>query len=387
MAAGTSNEVHEFNELGWVRWPSRLGRISPGLAAVAADGDYLSAWPTIGAWAAPAALICGLLLGVSHFGAVPRDGLFYLYSLPALTLLIMLGQHGAGIGLLGWLSYVFGDLIHSYLSPDHGGKLLSVLAAAGLSASVLYLLVVATPQVTRALSRRITPPVAGTRQRLVRDAAVHASLQLVFVYLWLQVAPLLLQAAWIWRGVGPETDTFIASARASGWGLALLAAYAGAMRVLFETSAQASPLLQARRARRRAAGPPPRPDLGAAVVGAAVQAAVLTLMLSGLVDTALMAAPLFAVLLASAMVRGVVFGHFGLGEPIRRISLGLRLLLFLIAVFATSFLVTELTWETPGFMPVLAVVVGSIILGGFLLPPDAPKRHASTQMSNQGASG
>ena len=51
-------------------------------------------------------------------------------------------------------------------------------------------------------SSQIVEPADG-RLPVLRAAAIHGALQFFLVYLWCQIAPLLLQTGWTWRGASP----------------------------------------------------------------------------------------------------------------------------------------------------------------------------------------
>ena len=52
-----------MNHFWWVKVPAGARRIWPVLGPILADGRYLAAWPTLGAWAPVAALGLGAFLG------------------------------------------------------------------------------------------------------------------------------------------------------------------------------------------------------------------------------------------------------------------------------------------------------------------------------------
>ena len=338
----------------------------------------------MGAAALPLAAICGFLLGFSRFGFAPHDGLVYLYGLPALVLLILFSQHGAGVGAAGWLGFTAGDVIHGLTWANHSPKMLMVLAGCALSAAVLWVLLVAIPVSGRSLGRSLTTRRDGTRLKLMHQVLIHGLLQLLFVFLWFQVAPLLLQAVGLWQAFSVDTDNLTARSRDLGWAPAMAAAYAAGIRTVFEANALAGPTVREKRARRLTALAGAASGGAGDFVSALLKAAGLTFLLSSLLTGWMQAAILLMLMAAAMVLREVVLPSLGLGAALRRISLAVRLPLAAVAVYAVGFAVMKFLPPATGFMPSLYVIVASIVLCAILLPPAPPPAKAKPSPARRG---
>jgi hypothetical protein len=367
----------KLNDWTWLHLPARVGAWSVGWSGVLLDGLYVSAWPLVGAAILPLVLWLGLYMG----SAQAVGGVLYIYSFAAMTVLVLVSQHGAVIGLTLWLGFVAGDLLSALPAATWTT---GFFAARLLADLVLGSLLVAVPLVARALSRSsiamLSPFLesAGAQprgQRVALGASCHALMEFALVYLWVQAAGLLLQPFYVWQGAGPMTHGLVVSLRDLGWPLAMVAAYVGGVRVGLEFAAAAEPTLLARRRRLRELQTQNpwryRPAYGLALVP--LRAGVLTLLMSGLIDNAWGRG--VTVFLATAVIlllREIAFGYFGLRlDMFARIPVVLRVLgAFAIAYVLSSYIVRSFGGGT--FVDGLTAAVVSLAVFAVVAP--APPR-------------
>ncbi len=118
----TPSWLARLNDWFWHELPEKLALRSRAWAALAADGNHLSAWPLLGAGLPVMAGVLGLAIGVRHWGYDPSDQIVFLFSVPALLTFVVLGLQGAGVGVWAWLGFVFGDLVWTVLTFDKVSK-------------------------------------------------------------------------------------------------------------------------------------------------------------------------------------------------------------------------------------------------------------------------
>ena len=155
MSDEAGNTLEKLDEFSWARLRVIGARLTPTLARICGDGDYLSASRLLGPLILPVALLAGFFLGYTHFAYDPADRPLYLYSFPTLLILVALSQHGAAVGFAAWSGFAVGELLYGFFGKYHSEKLLGVLGGWGLLIAVLWILVVGAPLATRQLGRAI----------------------------------------------------------------------------------------------------------------------------------------------------------------------------------------------------------------------------------------
>lgn len=283
-----------LNETAWRRLPSV---VTPRLAPLAADGLHLSAWPVVGALALPVAAAAGLLLGMLHLGYDQPGRFLYLYSFGTMILLVAISQNGAACGVALWLGFVLGDFLHELAAPDNPENLVMLVPARLLAAAVLATPLIGVPVSAHALTQSVLAraPKAGTGDRgpLLRAVGLQALAAAGLVFMWLQVAPVLLQPVYLWQGLGPLTHGLEHAMQTSGWIIALVAGYAASLRAVVELAAERPALAARRAAVRRAQAARPLGGLRERAIAAGVTAALLTFTSSQLLASWAQALELF----------------------------------------------------------------------------------------------
>jgi hypothetical protein len=330
--------------LWWVRLP-RLGRRwSPSLGATMADGVYLGAIRVLGALATPAAVVVGYLAASHQWGyrAVPTE------SAGLLLLMVAIGAASAQLGgafLVGFVASDFFAMHEVWSYPQRiqaaqeywpGERHLAYFARERVPLLILYLVfavaLMKLPVITRRLLRPFLP---GNRGRFALSAAMSFTgmvlVTFVTVYLWAQIAAVLVRPLYTWRGIDP-LERVIAPLQQDAALLGRVAALVAGARIVVQALTVLRPhlatradlleleLLQPLR-HRSVASRVPR------VIRAVVPAALMTLLLSGFYAGRSDAAIVFAALLAVGLVQqGVVRVPLGAwGRMISRVPVALRL--------------------------------------------------------------
>lgn len=380
MSTEKAGVLAQLDDFCWIRLRTLGGRLSPALARVLGDGDYLTAWRVIGALALPLALLIGFWFGHYHFAYDPPERPLYLYSLVTLVALVVLSQNGAAVGAATWVGFAAGSLLRFYDHPhDEDLKLLAVLGAWALSLTSLWILLVATPMASRQLGGVLSARLGERWRNTATSALLYALLQFFFVYLWCQSTPTLLQPVYLWQDMTPMTHGLVQTMHKSGWAIAMVAAYAGAMRIVFQAFAQRDPQFLARRSRLNevasAAAPPP--GMARTVAGAAAKAAFMTFLMSSFIPSWKMALLTFVVLGLVLEARAILMGQMGLGAPIAKIPIYVRLPGALLLIAIVSYQTVKHFWDTPNFMPPLWATVISVTVCAVLLPPPSAAKKAA----------
>jgi hypothetical protein len=365
-----------LNDWAWSRLPARAARFSDVLLGVLADGIHFSAWPVAGAVVPVAALVAGFAVGWTHIGLEP-DQYLYIYSLTGMAFLLAISQHGAAVGLAAWIGYTAGD----FLWAGGGGLAAStLLSTKALGAVVLAWPLVVTPLGVRGLAAAVLGGGAKPARSSARrsDARLFAAMGFVaaatfmFVFLWANVAPVLLQAVTVWRGQTPMTHGLVQAMHGTSVTLGIIAANAAALRIVLEFVADAKPALAARRAAliRARVMRPARRGFVPGAVGAVAKAFVITLMLATLLPTWQQAIVVFLILLAIMLGRDVVVGQLRLGPAfLRRGHVPMRFLAALALVYFVSYLlIPSGLGSMNGFLPGLAFALIAIALMAALVP-------------------
>ncbi len=298
-------------EFWWSNAPVGLGRLSGTLGSAARDGSYLTAWPAIGAIAPPIVFVIGWYLGADRIGYDWPNAVHYLYSPATMLLLVMISGHGAALGLAAWLGFALGDLS---LFVPFASIFDGVAAARLLADAVLALLVVTIPLGIIRISRAVDLAVPRIVSQFSngKDGKLAANLKLpvnvvaravtafVLVFLWMESAPLLLQAVTKWPGGSPMTHALVQTMRHVGLLPSIAAAYVAATRYFLETAAarQKPAGVRSFQNGRRAGAFPAR-----AIASTVARAAFMTLLMGSLFASWTQAISFFVIFLLIFVAR------------------------------------------------------------------------------------
>lgn len=218
-------------ELWWIRLPQAVRRIAVRPVLVLVDGLFLTAWPKAAAILPPLVLLIGLLCGALH----PGFGEAFSESWLVLILALFLGVFSGHLGAMFWLGYVFGDffLFHREWTlfgsfPSH---LVRVRIPLLIEYGLLAFMATGIALGTKGLLAQLRPPQSLSRQvRFLLAVAGHFFLTLVFVYLWMQVVPILIRPLFTWP-YGTPPVAAMAILQQQGWPLLLVAGVASLARM------------------------------------------------------------------------------------------------------------------------------------------------------------
>lgn len=369
-AAGTAAQLNTFF---WGRLPVKAGRVSGVLGALFADGAYLSNWSVMGGVIWPGALLIGFFLGWRHLGYGGAGEITYLYSAFTVVAMVLVSQLGAALGIAVWLGFVLGDL--SWVTSPEGLQtpLLGRLAARLLVDVFLAGVLIGVPVAARGLARRLVGQPAAA-DAFPTAALVQAVAAFVLVYLWAMSTAVQMQPAFTWQGMTAMTHGLYNEVTREAWAYGAAAAYGSALRSVAEALAAHRPGQAARAAELRralAAARRPRSVVGS-LIGAAVKAALLSLLFATYFTSWTFAFVVWSALAGVLVLREVLFNWMGLGASLRgAVPAVVRFPLAFFLAFLASKLTVEMFWDTRSFMPMLLCVMLSIIIYAALLPERA----------------
>ncbi len=410
-----SDPLAPLNDLWWYHLPRLAGRISQTLAAFLTDGDYFSAWSIIGAFVLPIAFGIGFLLGWVHFYDV-----VYTFSLLLMALLLMVSHLGAAIGSSLWLGYVLGDFfLYALLSPSavRADNLIErfvlLIFTRALAYALLAILLIVIPVTTRGLTRltlwrikffakkvfKSTRPTTAPAKkrtsavRVPREAQVflelplQAFLEILLVYLWTQAVGTLIRPLWTWQGTTPPTPA-IQPLQATGWVLAIIAAFVGTVRAVLEFLAARRPVfmlrsLRLRRALTKSGG---RHSLLVGLTTVPPKAFFLTFLMGGIINSWIEATILFFVLGFMLFVREIISTFLGFWtRVVSYVPIVFRFLFCLIVSYLVAWPIMQFMWsQTNTFLPVLIGSVISLILFSIFLPGrETPMKQQPVQAGSK----
>jgi hypothetical protein len=380
----------------WASLPGRLWPRVPGLALLLADGGWLRARRGLGLVVPLLAFLLGLWRGAAR----PAAELTYGYSVVWLLVLLVVALIGSAVAAWLLLGFVLGDLFFFdhpatgffFDQPSLWDSARQFLVPHLLSYVLLAVLLMGTPLVALLARGSVSGLLAQAPWRLrvglaAAAAAVVAGLQ---AGLWTQAYPLLIRPLWTWHerlrapdvaGIAPIQENpiwvgLVAGLAAAGW--AVLSA-AGLRRI---TGHRHQPV-----ARPRTAGP--RPSAWS-VAGALVKAALVTLLLAGIV-------PVWWQGLLAAAVLFLAFLAQGLLLPLTpaarwwtaRLPAVLRLAVAALVAWLVAWQIGRTAYDvtfgqtritTQGFDPLLWAVVGAVAAMALLMPAvrDRPRESGGT---------
>jgi hypothetical protein len=241
------NDLAEtLTTLWWIRLPQSARRLAlrPVLALV--DGLFIAVWPRLAAVLSPVALFLGLLLGAFH----PGFDRVFSESWLMLILAVLFGVFSANLGAFFLAGFALGDFFLFHTAWAYRGSLLSGLVNVRLPLLIEYSLLgfmtTGIALATKSLLAQLRPPQSVPRDMQVLLAAGgHLGMTLLFVYLWMQVVPILIRPVFTWPGGSPSVQAMQILQQA-GWPLLLVAALASLGRMGLQQLVSRHPQWQAR---------------------------------------------------------------------------------------------------------------------------------------------
>jgi hypothetical protein len=345
----------------WHDLPAFVGRVSRTLGVALTDGQYLAAWPG----AALAAPVVALLAGAGI--AAAQQEVTFTYSLVGLAIFAVLAGAGAGLGWYAFVGYVVVDLasgnpLELYFRPD-ALTVLQSLGAALISYLLLAALLVLVPLTALGLREEVT--------RLLRiDSApvrhiVHTLLGGVLVWSWAQATAFLIRPVWSFHDRSPDVDA-ISTLQQDTWVLVLAGMIAFAGRGVAEESSitrlpswiEVPPVDLSRRGL--------RPPVWVAVP---LRAALLVVLMAGLLASFPQAVLLFVVLLVPLTVQALSGRLAAVEWVANRVPVVLRVAVAALAAYLIATVVVEpQVRATSSFFPMLLSVTLSLVVAAVLLP-------------------
>ena len=363
--------------LWWERLPAAAGHVSLVLAAALRDGRYVRAWPVVAVLVPPAALAVGGALGALRPGSS-----VFTSSYSVLLALVVISAFGAGPGFYAFCGFVAADLVlgdHSglpgldqYYRPPVEELVRTLYAPLLLSYVLVWFLLVVGPLLALSLRLITAAPLRRWSPQVVVAVGclVHAVVQVAVVFGWSHATAFLIRPLWSFSGRSPELDAIQplqegAVLLAGAAGLAVLA------RILVELAGQERlpPPEPAR---------PPRP--APAWVRVPLQTALLTFLMSGLVDDLRQGVVLAAAIAAVAVLRLVLVPRLGrYTAAVARVPVLLRLTACLGAGYLLAGLIVTPRGQLGerSFSSMVVTLVASLALSALLLPPPAHRPEPS----------
>lgn len=369
--------VERLTELWWIRLPQAARRLAVRPVLILVDGLYLTAWPRVAALLPALSLLLGLFFGAFHPGF--RE--VFSQSWPVLILAVLLGIFSGQLGALFLAGFAFGDFFLFHTEWAYRGSFVSNLLRVRVPLLIEYgLLAFMTTGIalaTKSLLAQLRPPqrLAG-QARVALAFAGHLGLTLLFVYLWMQVVPILIRPVFTWPGGTPPVDAMEILQR-QGWPLLVIAGIASLGRMgLQQLVARRKELLETVDARERQLNKTtPVAPFSARVplLGRVVLTSVWsTLMLAGMLERWWEGVILLLVMTALQLARGGIIEPAilrGWARQMGRVPLPWRLAagVLLISVVARVVLGPALL-RTNSFRPILLLTIFALFIF-YLLDP------------------
>ncbi len=373
----------------WKVLPLAASRFSKYVARVLADGYYLSGWPLVGAGLPPLAGFLGLLLGWLHpFG---EDS--YTFSIPAMALMVVISNLGRALGVWLWLGYTLGDFViyatgvhYRYASGLFAPveDLVRVRIPFLLSDLLLGILLILIPFISQRLTRDTISRFRVPRAlRLTAILNIQACILAGLVYLWTQAVPTLTRPLYTWREVGLPNVVLVQD----GWQLVLVAVGILVVRFLLEFRS----LTVAKSARRvvalrnALANTRPGPTMALPVIPAVlinivpipIKAALITFLLSGLIESWLQGIVAYIVVSLILLVRDVIVPFVGIWTRlVSRVPLVIRFAMGIFIAWLLGSLILNVTFAAgrdTTFWPLLLSALVSLFVFALLIPGRAPQ--------------
>ncbi|HYR78193.1 MAG TPA: hypothetical protein VEM96_20455 [Pyrinomonadaceae bacterium] len=341
-------------EFWWVEIPGKLRRYSTLLWAAWSDGIYLTAWPRITSILTVAVFLFGFIEGGTHWSPITiwdqhmsADPAVAFAQMPYLLVVgVVLGSLSANLGLTLVLGYALGDFFWAgppnFLMTDLAVARFFYLRVPQLVSYLLFFTLTVTPILTTkilvfASDRRV-------REWKILKAGLMAVVQALLLWEWTFFAPMVFRVMWSWPGrpaqvtVGYFHDVTAQWLMISGVAAVIVRQILSA--ILEKREAVAS---RALRLTAQLLEPLRVPAWKAAVISALL----ITLLMSGFVDSFNLGAVVFVCIAVFLLVRAYVLPKGSLWmkwqQFVRRYPALLRLA---VAVVAT-YLVTQAVLTVP----------------------------------------
>lgn len=372
-----ASTIEQLTELWWIRLPQAVRRVALRPVLVLVDGLYLTAWPRVAAALPALSLLLGLLFGAFHPGF--RD--VFSQSWPVLILAVLLGIFSGQLGALFLVGFAFGDFFLFHGEWTYRGSFLRNLIQVRVPLLIEYgLLAFMTTGIalaTKSLLAELRPP-----QRLPRQARTalafggHLGLTLLFVYLWMQVVPILIRPVFTWPGGSPPVDA-MEILQQQGWPLLVFAGIASlgrmALQQVVARRESLSAVVDARERQLNNVGPlapySARVPLVARVIVTSVWS---TLMLSGMLERWWEGVILLLVIGGLQLARARLFAPAAVSRwagQIRRVPLPWRLAAgVLITMLVARLVLGPALLRTNSFRPILLLTIFALFIF-YLLDP------------------
>jgi hypothetical protein len=381
--------VERFARSLWVDLPRVVARRSPVLAAIVADGAYLIRWPRVALLAPILSFAVGFVIGAFR----PLGDATYAFAIAWPLILLVPSAFGAGLGLLVGAGYAVGDFFvhyHQFLVQDPLPHIWTEVVPLLIVYELLLGLTVLLPLAARTMPIgivRLFATRADGRARHIAFVAIAAVAAAILAASWSGSAQVLQRPIETFRG-GFESPAMVQPLRTEGILLVLLAAILTGVRALIEIAA-GNDLMR-----------PPAGNAGgrgdgvrtwrATLVRAVIASALLTLLLSGLLDEPWQAAVLFVALLVSALLRLVALPRLArYAITVNRIPVLLRILVLSGNGYVIGAVVLPAFSENPPFLgeswgPMLLSASIMIVVAAFLVPA-MPSTESATGESRHEA--
>jgi hypothetical protein len=354
-----------------------------------ADGRYLMAWPRIGSFAPPAALLVGLLVGWSHWlvgpggGGTPTAADTYTGSILAMALFIALGIMSNGLGIWFVIGYAVGDLFfypHAHVGGMQFWRLIHVQTPLLISYVWLFAFIAVIPFVAHTLgSLPITSrhgrrggSTTGTAANVMATVLVQAGL----VFAWAISMPILIRPVFTWSTPANSAGA-VEPLQHYGWVLVIVAAVMAWVRLRIEDRAgratSGQRFTQASARARTFARRKPRSELPLSA-GVPLRAAGTTLIFGGALTSPLDAVGAATFFLLYYYLRdGPLARSTSWTRALTHVPYMLRFLAAIGIGFGIGLLIMRAVYLTPAvlgsFRPILYASAITLLLTLVLSPP------------------
>jgi hypothetical protein len=273
----------------------------------------------------------------------------YTSSIPVLALLLALAVFGSGLGLWTWIGFVVGDTVRPQPDVFLTGldAFVQVRIPLMITYALLAILLVLSPLTSQAMRRQLFPWAGHLHRERPRldlltgaaEALLQGLLQGGLAWVWLQSIPLLIRPLYTWAG-GPPPVGAIQPLQDAGQPLLVVAAVGGVARIaVVRLAARRQAVTRRLAALQSTLNRSPAQSLGLPLwLVLPLQAALLTLLLAGVMEDWASAFAVFVGLLAARALR-ILIGTYGgpVAAVMEMIPSAIRLAVGgLIAYYATA---------------------------------------------------
>ena len=362
---------------GWL--PRATSRKSRVLGAAFLDGRYLINWSNVAAYAPLAALIIGVVVGLSRSYSEET----FTFSLFWMSVMLAVSAFSAALGVWVTVGYGTADFLRHVSTNAFMGSAFDKLAFAGalaISYVLLAMLLIFVPLVSQGLCRNTLQPLDaylrrrsfGTAALLLLSIVLYPLIQSALVYAWTQNVPTLIRPIYTWRGFQPPVPA-ISPLQDNGSVLVALAGVLAVIRVILEF-------------RPVEAGPPPYAALlwnpqtdkstakktgkATTLLGVIGKAALTTAFLGGLITSWWQAVVVWAAVFGALLFRNMISTRQSYwARLISTVPLILRIALASFISYAIASQVIRLMWDqSETFLPVVISTLVCLLIFAILVP-------------------